>query len=158
MIQNKDELLQTGKKYLDSQSFQLAEICFSIALNRDPENQYIIDTLGYIHFFLDNYKISLAFNEESLRLNPKHAYAWHGIRLCYSRLCRLDKGVSCMTKAIQLTKQTDSDYYLDLAIILDEYKKTRDAIKILKKIRKHSKKFKVKSENIYQALQKKMSG
>ncbi|MBN2441735.1 MAG: radical SAM protein [Spirochaetales bacterium] len=149
------ELMQLGKKYLDTQSLQCAEICFSHALGMEPENTYIIDTLGYIHFFLDNYETSFEYNEKALKLNPKNAYAWHGLGLCHSRLGRYKEGVVCMTKAIQLSKQADSDYYLDLAIILDEHGKTKDAVRILEKIRKISTRFKEKSGDLYQSLKKK---
>ncbi|MBN2532277.1 MAG: radical SAM protein [Spirochaetales bacterium] len=156
-INDVSTLIQEGTRYLNEKAYQLADIYFSRVLSIEPENFHAIDCLGFIHFFLEDYHKSREYNEKALKLNPKNAYAWKGLGLCLSRTGQVKKGIYYITKAIQLSKDDYSDYYFDLAVVLYEHNKTKDALKILEKVRKNSGDFKKKSEELYKFLKNKLN-
>ncbi|MBN1697968.1 MAG: radical SAM protein [Spirochaetales bacterium] len=151
-IDDYDELIRSGYACIKQKSYQVAALYFERALDIKPDDPSAIDNLGFVHFFLENYEISKAWNERALALNPKNAYARKGLGLCLSRLGRVKEGIFHITRAIQLAGNDTSDYYIDLAVVLDEHRRTKEAVKILERVRKHSEDFRKKSETLYRML------
>jgi hypothetical protein len=89
-------------------------------------------------------------------MKPKNACACKGTGLCISRMGKVREGIFHITKAIQMAGGDTSDYYIDLAAVLDENKRTKEAVKVLEKLRKHYGDFKKKSESLYRMLIRKL--
>ena len=66
------------------------------------------------------------------------------------------EGIIKITKAIQLSGDITSDYYIDLAVALNENNRTQEAVKILDQVRKHSEDFTKKTQPLYDMLKKRI--
>ncbi|MBN2737157.1 MAG: radical SAM protein [Spirochaetales bacterium] len=155
-LDNYDDLMRYGETSVSQKSYQMADLYFQRALELKPQDARAIDFLGFVNFFLENYEISKGYNEKALELNPANAYAHKGLGLCLSRLGKLQEGILEITKAIEMSGDNNLDYYMDLVAVLDENRRTKEAFKILKQVRKTSPDFKKKSEGVYNFLVKKL--
>lgn len=130
-IKDQNVLFKEAEKAINEEEYQLAEIYYSMLLNYLPENLSILNTLGFIHFQLENFGESLKYNEKVLSTDPENAYAYKGLGLCQVKLKRKEEGIRNLYKSIELADNTFIDPYHDLAIILAEEQDYDEAISVL---------------------------
>jgi radical SAM protein with 4Fe4S-binding SPASM domain len=152
-----DAALLTGKAkdIIADEGYQFAEVYLSRALKLDPANIEILDLLGFVHYFLENYDESKGYNLKAIGINPRDAYANKGLGLALVKLGSVDEGIAHLKKAIELADGTFLDPYFDCALVLGEQGRTEEAISILEKGRALSEDFVKNSELLYDALRKK---
>lgn len=144
-------LVNGGKQYCDAGLYQAAEQYFSRAIDLQPDNLEVKAFLGFVHYFLRNYPIAAGYNMEILAARPQDAYAHKGLGLCLVKTGRREQGLSYLFKAVRLDPD-NPDYYLDLAVTLQELGQSERARDVLHQMRNYSPALKKASEELYAAL------
>ncbi|MBN2443323.1 MAG: radical SAM protein [Spirochaetales bacterium] len=145
-------LISTGRVLIGQKTYQLAEVYLWRAHILEPKNIEVIDLLGFVHFFLENYHLCKEFNEKALMINPSHAYAFKGLGLCLTRMGDVEKGIKLLYHAIELADPSFTDPYYDLSIVLSENNRLAEALHVLGVGRNLSPQFKDMTENFYNSL------
>lgn len=151
-ISNVDDLINLGRKYADAGELQLADSHLQRALTLQQKNTEVLNLLGYVHYYLNDFDQSKTYNMQSLEQNPRDPYALSGYGLCLDKLGDFDGAVKHLELAIENTSEDFLDPYYDLAIVLSANGKTNDAIEILERGRAISAEFKDKSAELYKSL------
>ncbi len=136
-----DEMIQKAKKFADNGSFQLAELVLSKAVSIDSENTELQKLYGYVSFMLENYNEAKQANEKVLAQNPDDAYANKGMGVTLGRMGDLEKGILFLRKAICLSDENYIDPYYDLAVLLAENGRTKEALEVINEGREKHKTF-----------------
>ena len=61
----------------DAYDYPVAEAYLSYALTIEPQNIELLELLGFVHYFLENYTLSKQINEKVLHLNPLNSLDNH---------------------------------------------------------------------------------
>lgn len=131
MVTDMKELLCKADFFIKHESYPLAEISLSLALEKDKNNIDILNKLGFVNYQLGNYKTAKEINEAVLKLDSKSCYAAKGLGLSLVKLNEIDKGLDYLYKSIELVDGAYLDPYYDLAITLLSLEKKDEAIKII---------------------------
>lgn len=150
-----DKLIAAGKKYTEKGDYQFAEKYFIKALELEPNNQDVVDYLGFIHFQMENYDKCLEFNELSLKINPGNPYALKGLGNCLVKMGKTEEGIASLEESIENAPEGFTDPYHDLAVVYYNNKQYDGAVKILEKGRKKSDAFLNQSQEFYQLVKEK---
>ncbi|MDP4183109.1 MAG: radical SAM protein [Bacillota bacterium] len=151
-INDMDLLLSKAEKFAKSNNHQLTEILLSKALSIDPENETTLSLYGFTAFMLENYHDAMAVNKKLLEKNSQNAYANKGYGLSIARLGMVDEGISYLRKAIDITHKKYLDPFFDMAVILYENGRIKEALNALEEGRSVSEDFKASSEVFYNQL------
>ncbi|HOM03648.1 MAG TPA: radical SAM protein [Acetivibrio sp.] len=151
-IEDVDSMISKARKFADNGNLQLAEILISNAIKKGCCDIGLFELYGYVSFMLGNYLDAKKANEEALKINPDSAYANKGMGLSLGRLGELDKGIEYLRKAIDLSDESFTDPYYDLAVLLYENGRNREALEVLEEGRKKYKSFEDVSKDLYEIL------
>ncbi len=145
-------LVGTAREMVKEEEYQLAEIYISKALETDPQNIEMLNLLGFVHYNLENYPECENANRSVLGIEPENTYSLKGLGLCLSKTGNLDEGVTMLKKSISLTTDDFLDPYHDLAVVLCENGRPKEALQILTEGRNRSQTFQKETEPFYQQL------
>ncbi|MCP4154608.1 MAG: radical SAM protein [bacterium] len=145
-------LNQKGRKALDDQQPQMAELYISRALHIQPQNVTLLNLLGFIHYKLENYPQCEESNRKALELDPQNAYSHKGLGICLTKRGQLDAGIDSLKKAIRLADDSFMDPYYDLAVVYWENQRNNEALAILQEGRERSEPFREKSRELYEKI------
>jgi len=141
-----------GREMIEKEEFQLAEIHISKALEVEPNNIELLNLLGFIHYSMDNFQECEEFNRKALQLDPGNAYSLKGLGICLTRRGRVEEGIDLLKQSIQRAEKSFMDPYNDLAVILWENKRNKEALEILETGRSMSEEFCRKTDAFYNRL------
>lgn len=130
-VEDINELLEKADFFIQHQSYPLAEIALSLALEKDKDNINILSQLGFVNYQIGNFKLAKEANEAVLKLDSENCYASKGLGLSLVRLKEIDKGLDFLHKSIELVDGSYLDPYYDLAVTLLELDKKDEAIKTI---------------------------
>ena len=130
-VEDINELLSKADFFIQHQSYPLAELALSIALEKDKDNINILSQLGFVNYQIGNFKLAKEANEAVLKLDDKNCYASKGLGLSLVKLKEIDKGLEFLHKSIELVDGSYLDPYYDLAVTLLELDKKDEAIKTI---------------------------
>lgn len=150
-------LVADSRSFIQTEAYQIAEVYLSRAYKLKPENLEVIDLLGFVHFFLENYTLCKKFNEKALAIDPDHAYAFKGLGLCFVRMGEVEKGIKLLYQAIELADPGFTDPYFDLSLVLLEINRIAEALHVLGVGRNLSPQFRQKTEDFYTTLKIKLN-
>lgn len=151
-ISDLDSLLIKARKFAENNSYQLAELLLSKMLSIDSNNEEALKLFGYVSFMLENYREAFEANEKLIKKYPLDPYVNKGYGLSIAKLGNIDKGILHLKKAIELSDRKYMEPFNDLAVILYENGRSKEALSVLEEGRAISEKFKNESEPFYQFL------
>jgi radical SAM protein with 4Fe4S-binding SPASM domain len=151
-VSDVNELLKKGRKFIEHDNFQLAEIVLSLALEKECTNKEALSLYGYTSFKLENYNDSKIANEKVLEKWPDDVYANKGLGIILCKLGQVEEGIEYLKKAVSKTDMNFMDPYYDLAVVLLENNRCEEAIQILEDGIKISKDFAETSKELYLQL------
>ena len=96
MWAERGEKLSEAKKLID------------IALSRQGNNAYFLDTLGWIYYKQKKYKEAVEELEKASKIQPNIDVIDH-LGNAYFKLGKQDKAIECWKKAIELAKENDAE-------------------------------------------------
>jgi radical SAM protein with 4Fe4S-binding SPASM domain len=145
-------LISTGRELNDAGKYQQAELYISRALEKNEKNIELLNLLGFIHYKLKNYPECEEYNRRVLEQDPGNIYALKGLGVSISKQGRAEEGIRFLRKSVQLTGDNYLEPYHDLAAVLAENGRTREALEVLETGREKSDAFREVTENLYRSL------
>ncbi len=156
-INDLDELMKKGAIAIEEEDFQVADMFLSKALSQNSNDLELIGQLGYVNFRLENMETSLDYNKKALAIDSNNVYAYKGQGLCYAYTGEIEKGISSLKRAIELTDENFMDPYYDLAIIYHKEGKYNEAEQILLDGNKKSKDFANSSADLLHLIRERLN-
>lgn len=96
-----EELLHGGDLLEEERGAEAVEV-FTQLLEQYPNFAEAYNKRATAHYVLGHYDESIRDCVRTLRLNPHHFGAWHGLGLCYVRLRKFDRGMSAFRQALKI--------------------------------------------------------
>ncbi len=152
-INDVSQLETKGREAIAEEEYQLADLYIARALQLDPLNVKLVNLHGFVHFFLENYPECESLNRKALELEPDNAYSLKGLGVCLSKSGRVDEGVEFLKQSIARSDENFMDPFFDLAVILNDNGRYREALDILEDGRNRSQRFTTDSESFYFQVQ-----
>ena len=122
---------QTVNKAESLELYEIAVKCLIRAETLEPENLDVIKLLGHIHYKLGNFSKCVKINKRAIKINPEDAYIQNGLGISLAKTGQVEEGIRALRQAIKLTDENFMDPYHDLAVILLENNRTKEAVEIL---------------------------
>jgi len=151
-INNTQLLLNEGTTAIAEEEYQLAELLYLKVLENDPNNINILNTLGFLHYQLENYTECFTINNKILKLDPKNAYAYKGLGLCQVKTGLYNEGIKNLYRSIELADNNFLDPYHDLALVLAEQQNYTEALDVLNKAKTKTAEIPVELKKLYNKL------
>lgn len=142
-------LIEKARFFIEHESYQLAEVALSIAVEMDKHNLEILNLLGFVHYMLGNYILSKKVNDSVIEEYPTECYATKGLGLALIKLGNIDEGLKYLYKSVELIDGSYLDPYYDLAITLVELGQEEKAIGIIDEATKKYPEFQLYKERFY---------
>ncbi|MEN8908123.1 MAG: radical SAM protein [Clostridiales bacterium] len=128
MLENNIKKLEIiGKRLLDNNEFQLAELVFEKLITEYPENIDFLNHYGFISYNLKNYFNAQKVNEKVIEVQKNNIYANKGLGLTYVKLGEIDKGIDYLRKSVEYTDSSYMYPYYDLALTLIDNSRIEEA-------------------------------
>lgn len=100
------------------------------AIAMQPDNSAYLDTLGWIHFKLGNYKESVVFLKKAAELDPDSAETQYHLSQAYLKLGGTDESVKYLRKSMKLQNSSNLEAMaqgnLSQMILMDSIREARD--------------------------------
>lgn len=124
-----EELLQSGKEFLDQRRFAEAEWQFTQARDREPDNPDVYYCIGLLFADLARPTEALAAFDRTLALDDAHAKAHNNRGSALQQLDRLPEAEAAYRRALELVPNQALPY-VNLANVVDQQFRTAEALKI----------------------------
>lgn len=100
------------------------------AISMQPDNSAYLDTLGWIHFKLGNYKEAVVFLKKAAEIDPDSAETQYHLSQAYLKLGGTDESVKYLRKSMKLQNdaqlETKGQGNLSQMILMDSIREARD--------------------------------
>jgi radical SAM protein with 4Fe4S-binding SPASM domain len=149
-------LLELAGDEIRKESYQVAELYLERARRLKPDNISLLNTLGFVHYQLGNYQACIAMNRETLRLEPGNTYAHKGLGIGLAAIGQVEEGIRELENAVQLADAENFEPIHDLAVVLIQYDRPRQALDILEKGRRKFSAYPEQIEDICRQLRGKL--
>ena len=94
--------IRKGENLLGLQKFLEARAHFERAIKTYPEFAEAHNKLATVLFLLGEYESSVKECSVTLRMNPHHFGAWHGMGLCLFKLARYPEAIENFKEALKI--------------------------------------------------------
>lgn len=132
MTEQIDRLIELASKAATEKRFAEAESHLECLLKLEPNHVRALDLFGFVRFFQGRFAEAERYCRRTLDVSSDHAYAHKGLGLCLAKQGQLDEGILELEKAIAL-KPAWTDPYWDLAVVLVEGERHREALDALER-------------------------
>jgi tetratricopeptide (TPR) repeat protein len=94
--------IHKGEDLLGLEKFEEALVHFEKIIKDYPEFAEAHNKLATVFFLLGNYKNSVSECKVTLKINPNHFGAWHGMGLCLYKLARYSEAIESFKSALDI--------------------------------------------------------
>ena len=94
--------LRKGEDLMSLNKFQEAQSHFEKVIKTYPELAEAHNKLATVLFLLGDYKNSVNECKVTLKMNPHHFGAWHGMGLCFFKLARYPEAIESFKSALEI--------------------------------------------------------
>ena len=94
--------IQKGEDLLGLQKFEEAQTYFERVVETYPEFAEAHNKLATVLFLLGYYENSVNECKVTLKMNPHHFGAWHGMGLCLFKLARYPEAIESFKSALEI--------------------------------------------------------
>ena len=108
-----------------------AEFLLQKAISIEPKNYKLYYNLANLYFSQNKYNAAIVNYKSSIKNNKDFAHAWNNLGLAYFELEDYHKAKNAFMRAISL-KESDADFYYNLACTYKKLKNKKQAEKMLK--------------------------
>ena len=119
MLDDLDDLKAIGRDLVKARSYPGAIKVFSRALELAPDDAFVLDVLGFLHYMTGAFAEARVMCERAIALQPESFYARKGLGLCLVRLGEPEAGIAALRDSIGL-KPDYFDSRHDLAVTFVE--------------------------------------
>jgi len=150
----KDEriLLQRARKAVELKLYEVANMCLKKAAQASPDNPDVLKLWGFVLYHLEDFELCRDINQMLLNLYPQDAYALKGMGVCLAKLGDIENSVAYLQKAIFHAPDDFLDPYHDLAVVLADAGRQKEALKALQEGGQKSEIFQKQTLQFYQTL------
>lgn len=106
-----DVSLKNCRALVREQKFPVAIKHLQILLERDPENEDVLELLGLAQFLSKDLEGARATFEELTRVNPSHIKAWVNLGAVHNRMGDHRKAVDILRRTLQKDRKCAEAYY-----------------------------------------------
>ncbi len=106
-----DVSLKNCRALVREQKFPVAIKHLQILLERDAENEDVLELLGLAHFLSKDLEGARATFEELIRVNPSHIKAWVNLGAVHNRMGDHRKAVDVLRRTLQKDRKCAEAYY-----------------------------------------------
>ena len=94
--------IRKGEDLLGLQKFEEAQAYFERVIETYPEFAEAHNKLATVLFLLGDYENSVNECKVTLKMNPHHFGAWHGMGLCLFKLARYPEAIKSFKSALEI--------------------------------------------------------
>ena len=94
--------LQKGEDLMSLNKFEEAQSHFEKVIKTYPEFAEAHNKLATVLFLLGDYKNSINECKVTLKMNPHHFGAWHGMGLCLFKFARYSEAIESFKSALEI--------------------------------------------------------
>ena len=94
--------IRKGEDLMSLNKFEEAQSHFEKVIKTYPEFPEAHNKLATVLFLLGDYKNSVNECEVTLKMNPHHFGAWHGMGLCLFNLARYSEAIESFKSALEI--------------------------------------------------------
>ena len=94
--------IRKGEDLLGLQNFEEAQTYFERVIETYPEFAEAHNKLATVLFLLGDYENSVNECKVTLKMNPHHFGAWHGMGLCLFKLARYSEAIESFKFALEI--------------------------------------------------------
>ena len=94
--------IRKGEDLLSSKKFKEAQACFERVIETYPEFAEAHNKLATVLFLLGDYENSINECKVTLKMNPNHFGAWHGMGLGLFKLARYPEAIESFKSALEI--------------------------------------------------------
>jgi tetratricopeptide (TPR) repeat protein len=94
--------IRKGESLLDLQQFESARLHFKKVVETYPNFAEAHNKLATVFFLLEEYENSVTECKITLKMNPYHFGAWHGMGLCLFKLARYSEAIESFKSALEI--------------------------------------------------------
>ena len=94
--------IRKGEDLMSLNKFEEAQSHFEKVIKRYPEVAEAHNKLATVFFLLGDYKNSVNECKVTLKMNPHHFGAWHGMGLCLFKLARYSEAIESFKSALEI--------------------------------------------------------
>lgn len=124
-----EELLRTGKEFLDQRRFAEAEWQFTLAREKEPKNPEVYYCIGLLFADLGRPGDAVAAFDWAIAYDPLHAKAHNNRGSALQQLNWLAEAEIAFRRALELAPE-EALPYVNLANIVDQQFRTAEALKV----------------------------
>ncbi|RCX12977.1 radical SAM protein with 4Fe4S-binding SPASM domain [Anaerobacterium chartisolvens] len=148
-INDSSKLFHMGKRLIEREEYQIAEMVMAKAVSMEPQNIDFLNNYGFVSYMLQNYNDAYDANRRALEINRGNIYANKGMGLTLVKLGRLEDGIGFLKRSAALTTTDYMVPYYDLALTLIQNNRSREAEEIIEEGKRKSPDFVPMSEALY---------
>ena len=97
-----ESYIRKGEDLLGLQNFEEAQTYFERVIETYPEFAEAHNKLATVLFLLGDYENSVNECKVTLKMNPHHFGAWHGMGLCLFKLARYPEAIKSFKSALEI--------------------------------------------------------
>ncbi len=127
-----ETLIKDARSLAAEKDFAQAQALLEQGLAAAPRHLTVLDLLGFVCFFQDDYAACEAHCRAALDIKPDHAYATKGLGLALVRQGRLEEGLLKLERAVALEPHW-FDPYWDLTVVLIENARWKEADEVVRR-------------------------
>ena len=94
--------IRKGEDLMSLNKFEEAQSHFEKVIKTYPEFAEVHNKLATVLFLLGDYKNSVNECKVTLKMNPHHFGAWHGMGLCLFKLARYSEAIESFKSALEI--------------------------------------------------------
>ena len=94
--------IRKGEDLMSLNKFEEAQSHFEKVIKTYPEFAEAHNKLATVFFLLGDYKNSVNECKVTLKMNPHHFGAWHGMGLCLFKLARYSEAIESFKSALEI--------------------------------------------------------
>ena len=99
--------IRRGENLMSLQKFDEAKIHFEKVIQTYPEFSEAHNKLATVLYLLGDYENSVNECKVTLKRNPHHFGAWHGMGLCFFKLTRYPEAIESFKSALKIQPYAD---------------------------------------------------
>ena len=104
-----EEELNRGTRLMGEDKMDQAEHVFKHLIENFPDFAEAHNKLATLLFLLEKYEDSVFECEQTLKLNPHHFGALHGLGMCQYKLARYDQALNSFQRALEIQPYADTN-------------------------------------------------